>query len=280
VGFLDLTIPEHAYLFGFLQGDGTLRRGTGRKGQLVVEISARDIDLLEEFQRIVPFSSSIRMRTRRTNFAEEHASAIWTLCALEARENLQELGLPIGRKSSSVRPPAVPFSERDYLRGLIDADGSVSFMEDGTVAFVSLTTASEAIKDFFIASCPEAIGRPRKSRRNRRDGTFNVMAVNEAAADLSIRLYSDGCLALRRKAEAAGRVHRWKRPVGVKVMSPRRWTSREDTVVLGNTIAEAAQILGRTTHSVSLRRWRLRTEQRITRRALALREPRLFYDPL
>ena len=35
--FMDLTVPEYAYMFGFLQADGHLAKGTGQKGRLTVE---------------------------------------------------------------------------------------------------------------------------------------------------------------------------------------------------------------------------------------------------
>jgi hypothetical protein len=50
---------------------------------------------------------------------------------LEARQAFIDLGPPVGRKSQIVRPPALPFSEVDYLRGIIDADGSVGFTASG-----------------------------------------------------------------------------------------------------------------------------------------------------
>ncbi|TGZ16377.1 hypothetical protein DV517_13500 [Streptomyces sp. S816] len=46
-GFIDLDVPEYAYMFGFLQADGHLSRGTGQKGRLTVEVSARDVGLLD-----------------------------------------------------------------------------------------------------------------------------------------------------------------------------------------------------------------------------------------
>ena len=85
MGFLDLTRPEHAYLFAFVQCDGSLKAGPGKKGALTVELAARDRQLLEDFQRIVPFHTSIRTRTRRTNYSSEHTSVTWTLHALAAR---------------------------------------------------------------------------------------------------------------------------------------------------------------------------------------------------
>ncbi|WNI31158.1 hypothetical protein [Streptomyces sp. ITFR-6] len=92
--FMDLTDPRYSYMFGFVQADGHLAAGTGQKGRLSVEINVRDIAILREFQQLTPYNTSISERIRATNFSERHHSAIWTLCSLEARSLLNELGLP------------------------------------------------------------------------------------------------------------------------------------------------------------------------------------------
>ena len=214
MGFLDLTRAEHAYLFGFLQCDGHLSENTRNRGQMSVELSIRDVALLERFQELVPYPTSITTRTRSTNFVKHHTSAIWTLCALEARRELIELGIPVGRKSRVVQPPSVPFSTNDYLRGLVDADGSVGVTSLG-LPFVSFTTASEGLRDFFLSQCRDLPGQPRHVARNTRDGVFNPMATRECAVDLSGRIYYQNCLALERKVTAARRAMNWTRePLG------------------------------------------------------------------
>lgn len=222
MGFLDLTRPDHAYLFAFLQCDGHLTENTRNRGKLSVELSIRDVVLLKQFQEIVPYYSSITTRTRSTNFAKHYASAVWTVCALQARRELVELGVPVGRKSSIVRPPGVPYSRIDYLRGLVDADGSVGVTTPG-LPFVSLTTSSEALKDFFLSQCYDLPGQPRHIARTRRDGVYNPMATRECAVDLARRLYYDGCLALERKIRGAQAAACWSRePYGQLEFSFRR----------------------------------------------------------
>ena len=55
MGSLELTRPEHAYLYGFLQCDGHLTENTRNRGRLSVELSIRDVALLERFQELVPY---------------------------------------------------------------------------------------------------------------------------------------------------------------------------------------------------------------------------------
>ena len=39
-------IPRHAYLFGFLQADGSLEEATRNRGKVRVEVAERDGDIL------------------------------------------------------------------------------------------------------------------------------------------------------------------------------------------------------------------------------------------
>ncbi|MDH6586444.1 hypothetical protein M2161_005550 [Streptomyces sp. SAI-133] len=260
--FMDLTVPEYAYMFGFLQADGHLQQGAGQKGKLTVELSARDVDLLRKFQKLTPYYSSITERTRSTNFAEVHTSATWTLCSLEARTKLNQLGLPYGRKSRTITPPGFEFRARDYLRGIVDADGSVGYTGKG-FPFVSLTTASTAVAAYLCFYAGKFTGSERSLKRNARDGIYNILYTNEKAQRFAAHLYYEGCLSLPRKQAAADSLAAWIRPCGMRVApARRRWTASEDRVLLRlNNDAAAARELGRTEKSCYIRLWRLRTGQ-------------------
>ncbi|WP_405801875.1 hypothetical protein [Streptomyces sp. NBC_01506] len=257
---MDLRDPRYAYMFGFLQADGHLSTGTGRKGKLTVELNARDIDILREFQRLTPYRTSIRERTRATNFSAKHHSATWLLCALEARTILHEIGLPYGRKSARIAPPRIDFSRRDYLRGVIDADGSVGYTGQG-LPFLSLTTASTAVGAYLCHYAKKVTGAQRQIKRNARDGIYNIVYVKEAAMELAAHLYYPGCLALERKRASAASLAVWKRPAGMRIRQPgRRWNPSEDRTLLRLADpARAAVELDRSASSCGARLWRLRT---------------------
>ncbi|NEB92622.1 hypothetical protein G3I21_13075 [Streptomyces bauhiniae] len=224
---MDVTVPEYAYMFGFLQADGHLAKGTGQKGALSVELGLRDAAILRAFQD---------------------------------RTTLNALGLPYGRKSGTIAPPRVEFSGHDYVRGLIDGDGSVGFTGKGH-PFLGLTTASTAIAAYVCDFGAETTGVERSVRRNTRDGMYNVLWTNEAAQRLAGALYDPDCLALDRKRAAARSIAAWARPAGMRAAyTPRRWSPDEDRVLLSiNSPTAAAEALGRTARSCDLRLWRLRT---------------------
>ena len=260
--FMDLRVPEYAYMFGFLQADGHLKQGPGRKGRLSAEINVRDIDLLREFQKLTPYYSSVSERTRTTNFAETAHSAVWSLCSLEARTKINELGLPYGRKSKTIAPPRSEFSRCDYLRGIIDADGSLGYTGKG-FPFLSLTTASTAVGAYLCRYAKEVTGAERNIKRNTRDEIYNIHYTMETAQSLAAHFYYPGCLSLERKQKAADSLSPWIRPAGMRAAhTRRRWEQWEDRKLLElNDKAVAAEELGRTETSCSLRLWRLRTGQ-------------------
>ncbi|MGI5356705.1 LAGLIDADG family homing endonuclease [Streptomyces sp. CA-252508] len=256
--FMDLEDPDYAYMFGFLQADGHLTAGHGRKGRLTVELSHRDAAILGEFQRLTPYNSTITERTRGTNFSASHHSATWTLCSLQARTTLIQLGLPSGRKARRIAPPRVPFSRADYLRGLVDADGSVGFTADG-FPFVSLTTSSTAIAAYLCHYVKSSLGIHRVAGRNTRDGVYTVMYAREAAVAVAEHLYSPTSIALARKRAIADKITSWVRPDHMSPARTRRpWTPTEERVLLETPdLRSTAERLNRSYRSCQSRRWRL-----------------------
>lgn len=172
-------------------------------------------------QAVIPWPTTLSFRTRTTNFATTAEQATLRLFSLDARMQLLALGLPVGRKSSIIAPPSEPFSHRDYLRGLIDADGSVGFTS-AKLPFVAIGTASPLIAAFVCAEILRVTGARRTANPNKRDGQVNLMIASDPAAAFA------------------------------------RWTPAEDAAVLQMSGREAARQLGRTVSSVSVRRWRLR----------------------
>ncbi|MER6214537.1 hypothetical protein ABT213_10795 [Streptomyces sp. NPDC001674] len=259
---MDLTDPRYAYMFGFLQADGYLTQGRGQKGHLATEINARDIHILREFQQLTPYYSSITERVRSTNFSENHHSATWSVSSLEARTVVSELGIPYGKKSFRVRPPRTEFSRPDYVRGIIDADGSLGWTAQG-FPYLSLSSASTAIAAYLCHYGKKITGTERTISRNQRDGVYNVCYYKETAQQLAAHLYYDGCLALDHKKANAESIQTWRRPAGMRIAPPRRrWTAQDDEelVRLGDP-AVAALTLDRTEQSCAMRLWRIRTGQ-------------------
>lgn len=268
VPHLDLEDPAHAYFFGFAQTDGSLYAGIGQKGRFSIELSVRDEAVLHSFAAMFDVHSRVSYRQRTTNFGP-HRSAVWTVSDLAFRRELVALGLPSGRKAATVAPPTCRVSVRDYLRGLVDGDGSVGFTSTGR-PFISFVTASRPLAEFFCAQALAVAGAHRTPGRTTRDSVFNPMVAGDPAVPFAAWLYPEGCLALDRKRQSAALVATWTRPVGMRARpasGSRRWTAAEDAAVFTGSVREAASRLGRSERSVTMRRVRLRKSGAVPRGA-------------
>ena len=256
---LDLTIPEHAYMFGFLQADGHLYKTTRNRGRLQVELQEADGHILTEFAKLIPCHCTLTKRTRKTNFAAEHRSVILRVYNRTFRSELESLGMISGAKSAQVSTPRVNFSKADYFRGLLDADGSLG-LTGNAFPFVSLVSMSEAMTLGYVQYIKEVTGKLKSPSRNKRDGVFNIVVFKEDAQAVVSAVYYDGCLALTRKQAHANRVLGWQRPETMRKVDfdKRRWTPSEDSYIKTHTIDESSQMLSRTQQSIKMRLWRLR----------------------
>lgn len=267
--FDDLTKPDAAYIVGLLQTDGHHGGDLDHKGKVAIELADRDAAVLEGIRNLLPCYSSVRYRTRTTNFSNDYTTATLRFFDQATRRALATAGVPVGAKSASIRPLKVPHSKPDYVRGLLDGDGSVGFTGQG-LPFISMVTASAAIAEYLCDVIYDVCGVRRTSKPNTRDGVHNVMVANVAAADLAAwAWYRSDVLGIERKRAAAVRVAAW-RPDSAKAdrygVVKRRWTPTEDQVVMRNSLVEAAEALGRTLSSVSMRRWRLERADQVNAR--------------
>src|SRR5437867_2983943 len=126
-----------------------------------------------------PSTSASETRTSKKGYE----TSLLSIFDREFREQLQMWGLPVGRKSRIVKPPDGLVSEVDYVRGLVDGDGSLGLTRKG-YPFLSLNTSSDAIAEFYIDFLQRVTGRPRKTAsRNKRDDAYNIAVFKELAQD-------------------------------------------------------------------------------------------------
>jgi hypothetical protein len=260
---INLKIPEHSYFFGFVQADGSLTASSRNRGKLQIELAKVDLHLLRSFKKL--FStvySSINRRIRDTNFKNYHESYTLAIFNIRFRNELHKLGIPYGKKSEIIPPPKSDFCERDYIRGLIDGDGSVGLAKSkGNIPFLSLVVASEELKEYIVNVIESITGEKKKINRNRRDDVYNIMLNREKAQQFIEYLYYPDCLSLERKFKKAKTALKWRRPKDLKRISRNEWHRWEDEYILNHTVKESCNHLKRTEKSVKMRLWRLRNKK-------------------
>ena len=90
--------PEFCYMIGLFQSDGSLSKNSRNRGKLQLELHSRDEDVLVKLADIIPYYSSIRQRTRKTNYAPDgFTSSCLSVFNLSFRNLLVENGVPMER---------------------------------------------------------------------------------------------------------------------------------------------------------------------------------------
>jgi len=262
--YINLKIPEHSYFFGFVQTDGNLNHPLigNKKGRLRIELGEEDLHVLKSFKQLFPsIYSSISDRIRDTNFKKNNKAYTFNIYNISFRNELNALGIPYGKKSEIISPPEGNFLERDYIRGLIDGDGSVGITAKG-LPFISFTVRREGLKKYFFNVIEKITGERKNLNRNKRDNIYNIMLNREKAQKFIEYLYYPDCLALRRKLKKAKIALRWKRPKNMKRVFQKFWEEWEEKYILTHTIEEGCNYLKRTKSSVKNKLWDLKLIKR------------------
>lgn len=257
---IDLTKPDWAYIFGFIQADGHLWEGTQNRGKMTIELAIKDVDILEKIKPLIPYPTSLRTRTRDTNFKKSYESATLCVNMLEFRSELKSLGIIPGKKSPNSSVPKVPYSERDYWRGWMDGDGSLGFTDKG-IPFVAFCTKSEIIARAFVEYMEPVCGATRKIKPNTRDKMYNLTYTKESAQKIAKFLYVSEDLVLNRKYLLSKEIQTWARPSTMKVKIKKFWTPEETEIIWSHSVQDAALILGRTEISIRSRIWYLTNKE-------------------
>lgn len=207
---------DFSYFYGIMQTDGSLYETTRNRGKLVLEISERDSDLIYLLDKIIDEKHTISRRERVTNFSNNEIKKYISIryCGLSFRDKIKSFGFPVGEKSSIIEPPNKSFNEVDYVRGLIDGDGSLGITSKN-IPFVSFVTASEKLKDFYIDFLFRVTNKKKNINRNKRDNIYNIMITKEDAQKVVSILYYNDCNAMKRKKEKAIQVVDWVRPISM-----------------------------------------------------------------
>ena len=255
--------PIVSYFIGFVQGDGHLKKsGTA----VDIHLSIKDKDIIDKFVKEIVAPNNLNYtyseRTYDTNFKKGFKSCDLSIRSKDLVKFLNVLGVPCGRKSDIIKPPTCEFSEVDYLRGLIDADGAVGLTKLG-LPFITLVVSSEEIKNFFYSFIIKVTGEKKKLNRNKRDNIYNIAMFREHAQTMINLIYYNNCFGLERKITKAKEALSWRRHIGLKRIShTTSWDSDEDKIVLSEPLEMAMNLLNRSAQSIKMRKWRLENKPR------------------
>jgi len=172
-----------SYLYGWFAGDGGLYNDTRNRGRLSTEVNFRDKDIIEKLQHIfdsINIRSSIRMRTRDTNFKFNYQSISLIVYSLEFRKFFMKIGFQEGSKCLTMSPPIINFNKNAFARGFIDANGSICISKNDRL-ILSICITSDSMYSFFVDMINNICGYKLQLHRNKRDNVYNIVLTNKNA---------------------------------------------------------------------------------------------------
>lgn len=265
------TDSNYSYMIGLFQTDGSMGEDTRNRGGLSLEISRKDEDIIYKLKNIIPYNSTVvtgkydvtitNKSGKKYEYHDVEGIGLYVYNKY-FRDFLYKYGVPYGRKSKTVSPPLLinDLSKIDYVRGLIDGDGSLGFTKDG-LPFVSFVTISTEMANFLTDIISEITGKPKKETNpNTRDKAYNIMILKEDAVIFCEKVYYDNCLSIDRKYNISKEIRKWVRPPEMKKVwfERRKWIKEEDEYIKNHTIEESMEKLERTETSIEMRLYRLK----------------------
>lgn len=217
-----------SYILGFLQTDGHFSKDNKR---ISIEISAKDIDILQKIRAYFNETKPLGGRTRNTNFMNNYKCVSFDT-SKNAIVSIFRPFLPSGSKSLLIESPKhVEYSEIDYWRGIFDGDGSLGIKSKRNETYISLTTASEQLFIDLKAFIRNRFGWELNVRRNKRDNIYNITFVNHKAYKLAHLLYHENTIAIDRKYKLAVKVINFDYR-SISQSKVRIFTREEDDIIL------------------------------------------------
>ncbi len=192
------------YTVGLIASDGNLSK-TGRH----VNITSKDIDLLEDVKKALLITNKISMKGRGSKVSDKIYGAL-QICSVDFYRFLQSVGLT-ERKSLTIGELDVPDKYfRDFLRGVIDGDGCIRNWIHRTNGYrqwsVDITSGSLSFVTWLAERCLANFcveGRLHSSAQHRNNFIYEVKFGKIAAGTLLKECYYPGCLCLERKNKLA-----------------------------------------------------------------------------
>lgn len=183
---------ETMYWLGFLSGDGSIRpRDKKNHARVRLEIQSGDREHLEQYRRWLRSTHPIRDSAKNCCIVEIQSQ--------EYAEWLQTYNI-VPRKTLTFRATSECARSRDYWRGLIDADGSIT-TNGGNRPAIELNGTKDICEQFLTYS--KRVIESTASPRQKSENCWAIKFADKQARQLIAHLYQDNDIALKRKMHRA-----------------------------------------------------------------------------
>lgn len=189
-----------AWLLGFIAADGYLPTTKGAKNRIVITLSKKDKEMLEEIAKEIGYNGEIKTYLSSDNV---HYMSSLSFTSKPLRKQIENYGIMNAKTFKLNCLPKLPKEYMlDFIRGFFDGDGSIVKRKDSKNAplRISLTCASYNFLNSIAIFLEEELGVSHKNLNNDHKnycinyGHFDSMKICEA-------FYNNDYLALKRKKE-------------------------------------------------------------------------------
>ncbi len=192
--FFDKWNEKSAYILGLIFSDGNIAWNPKKSyWTLTITACAKDKDHLEKVRKILCI-------TKPLTYSEKTNSYRLTIANKSICQKLMKLGIT-PKKSLTVKFPQIPKEYlKDFIRGVIDGDGNVRYVDRKRSPYFEITIASGSKKfcKGLIASVEENFGIAAKIRKAH-GNTYVIQYACARGEKLAENIYNDANLYLNRK---------------------------------------------------------------------------------
>ena len=192
--FTNIDTPNKAYFLGLIFTDGSVTDETDKQSQLRLELKASDVNLLEKYREELGITSKLTYSKRKNN-----ESFLSTVRSNKIVRDLNKYGIIKNKTYLTDKLPEVPKDlEKDFLRGLIDGDGSI--YPNQNYYRINFTSYSKNICNDFLLLCEKVSGMKIVNKPTLNGKSYRVtLTKKDLVKKLITSCYKDAEMYLPRK---------------------------------------------------------------------------------
>ncbi|MFB6144946.1 MAG: LAGLIDADG family homing endonuclease [Candidatus Nanohaloarchaea archaeon] len=199
--FFDELNSESSYWLGFIAADGSVQKQAGYKSKsLQIYLSYKDKNHLLKLKEEL---SEHPLKERENNGSK---MVSYTVTSNRLVEQLEEFGI-VPRKTKKLDFPSIPSEYiRDFVRGYIDGDGSISIhkrKKGNTRLILRIIGNKQFLEELHRVIKNKADINP--NSKVRKESNADIHSINYSGRsyvpDIMRWIYYDGCVCLNRKRE-------------------------------------------------------------------------------
>lgn len=182
-----------AYLFGYIEADGTILLKNGFK--ICFAVSERDNNYLEKLKNLTGFTGKTTIKNHYLKTGK-HKTCTFTISSKQWQEKI----------GNSIRINKIPLMPKHlihhYVRGYFDGDGSVYF--DKSRTFVSFVFSSEQLANSLLDVIKQHVGYShgmKVYKKNNAQCWYFRIAKQNLVNQFGNWLYQDATIYLKRKKD-------------------------------------------------------------------------------